>query len=365
MILASGEVRRVYPERHRLTAHAASVWCALVVALVVALTGCSPFSGGNTTVVNVGNMTAQTAVMPQIDPPRDSANVVFDAQLGATVLFGGMRANGGPPLNETWAWGSRGWHKLQTASAPPSQAQSTGGGMVYDSTHGRIVLVEHQYVTAGQTIGHTWTFDGMTWAEQSSAQTPAALGMLMADDPAGKGVVAFGGVIGASGKTPLYGTATWRWTGEQWTRLQTAAAPTQDDAQYGLMAADTAGHVLLVNQRTGAVWTWDGAAWSVSSPAQKPPSRNGGVMAYDGKLHVIVLAGGTATDASGKNLTDTWGWDGSAWRQLATSGLPGYIEPGDIAYDAAQQVVVAYVVDHSVPASQTWLWDGNAWQRAA
>jgi hypothetical protein len=122
---------------------------------------------------------------------------------------------------------------------------------------------------------------------------------------------------------------------------------------------------VLVNQRVGAVWSWDGAVWSVSRPQQIPASRNGGVLAYDGKHHVALLAGGDGTDQSGQRLDDTWGWDGAAWRQLATSGLPGYIDPHQITYDAQQQAVVAYVVDHNQPpTSQTWLWDGSAWQGA-
>jgi hypothetical protein len=48
-----------------------------------------------------------------------------------------------------------------------------------------------------------------------------------------------------------------------------------------------------------------------SSSSANPAARSGAAMAYDSTAAVTVMYGGT--DGSGKPLTDTWTWDGTAW----------------------------------------------------
>src|SRR5205807_2086897 len=57
-------------------------------------------------------------------------------------------------------------------------------------------------------------------------------------------------------------------------------------------------------------------------------------------LHRVLLTGGVS--AAGRELNDTWAWDGSAWRQLAGIAAPAPRQQAGIAYDAAtQQVLLA------------------------
>jgi hypothetical protein len=177
-------------------------------------------------------------------------------------------------------------------------------------------------------------------------------------------------VIGEAGKTPLYSQATWRWTGDQWALLHPATSPAVEDIQFGLLATDAAsGTVILVNQHTGAVWTWDGMTWGVRMSRQSPPGRDGAGLVYDDKLHALLLLGGTAS-GSEAILTDMWGWDGATWNQINVSGQPPvYVrDSGGVAYDARLQVVVIYrIAPRQAPSaastSQTWSWDGTAWQQ--
>src|SRR5262252_4310106 len=58
-------------------------------------------------------------------------------------------------------------------------------------------------------------------------------------------------------------------------------------------------------------WEWDGAIWTLRSPANAPPARTDHAMAYDPSRACTVLFAGVA----GVALADTWEWDGVSWRQ--------------------------------------------------
>jgi hypothetical protein len=63
-------------------------------------------------------------------------------------------------------------------------------------------------------------------------------------------------------------------------------------------------------------WTWDGSAWKELDVAG-PSKRLDAVLApFDGKL---VLFGGSDA-VGGSILADTWTWDGAAWTKVSTSG---------------------------------------------
>jgi hypothetical protein len=188
----------------------------------------------------------------------------------------------------------------------------------------------------------------------------------LADDPAGGGVLAFGGITGFinGGKQPVFSAATWRRDGTRWTQLRPATAPTADDAQFGAMTTAThAGQVVLVNQHTGEVWTWAGATWEAHQPASAPPAHDSANLVFDGKSQSVVLVNGYL-HGTGQRIGDMWQWDGSAWIQLSVTGTPTTLEPESVVYDAQMQVLVAYVSVLSPAQSQTWIWDGGgAWRQ--
>jgi hypothetical protein len=90
------------------------------------------------------------------------------------------------------------------------------------------------------------------------------------------------------------------------------------------LAADAARHQLVLfggNSGTGAppptdTWTYDGAAWKKVSPALSPPARSDAPMVYDADRQVMVLFGGEGlSQGQSGALNDTWTWDGSSWTQ--------------------------------------------------
>src|SRR5438128_4978378 len=95
-----------------------------------------------------------------------------------------------------------------------------------------------------------------------------------------------------------------------------AAAPTAPSPRYDAgMAYDAArGQVVLFGGQDassffGDTWTWDGAAWTLRTPAHSPPPMCCMGMAYDAARGQVVLFGGYDFAPIG----DTWTWDGTDW----------------------------------------------------
>ncbi|HEY8756010.1 MAG TPA: hypothetical protein VIN65_06640 [Candidatus Dormibacteraeota bacterium] len=59
---------------------------------------------------------------------------------------------------------------------------------------------------------------------------------------------------------------------------------------------------------------------SPSSSGANPPARSGAAIAYDSSEGVTVMYGGT--DGAGRQLSDTWTWNGSAWTTAAKGPGP-------------------------------------------
>lgn len=107
-----------------------------------------------------------------------------------------------------------------------------------------------------------------------------------------------------------------------------------------------------VRARQACAGEWTFAAW--------PAARSEHHLAYDAARAVSVLFGGR--DASGVLLNDTWTWDGTTWREMATAAAPSARTQGAMAYDAARQRVVLFGGQvGGVNNRETWEWDGAAW----
>jgi cysteine-rich repeat protein len=190
-----------------------------------------------------------------------------------------------------------------------------------------------------------------------------------------------------------------------WTRPNATAGPrvaacAAYDAQRGVFVA--------FGGRTGTGYsseTWElrESTWRPRASAIAPGARAECTMGYDAARGVIVMIGGVGE--TGIQLSDTWEWNGEAWRQAAAFGPNGYRKtmtyhgrlrglilwspwPGnstaslyrwtgtDWAYlgegpDARSYPTLAYdpVRDRLVlgPGGNnltTWEWDGTSWTQA-
>ena len=133
--------------------------------------------------------------------------------------------------------------------------------------------------------------------------------------------------------------------------------------------------VLLVNAGLGGmsspasdsrtvIWRWSGADWTVLD-SLGPPIRNLGGVAYNAARNRLVMYGG----GYDQNLVydDTWEWSPQTkWIQKRAAG-PGKRDHLQMVYDAARQRVVLYggQANPTTFPADTWTWDGNEWERFA
>jgi Galactose oxidase, central domain len=90
-------------------------------------------------------------------------------------------------------------------------------------------------------------------------------------------------------------------------------------------------------------WVWDGSTWTdfSGSEVQAPPARMSASMAFDPKLHQLILFGGEG--ASGQPLGDTWAWNGASWYEQTdqvTGPSPSPRQGAALAYDGAGHLVL-------------------------
>jgi hypothetical protein len=211
-----------------------------------------------------------------------------DPVTGHVVLFGGNFEvnNTNTNLNDTWTWDGVTWTQQTPATIPPASDEVF---MATDPVHHDVLLVQRDF----NQPPTTWTWDGSNWTQQSPATVPAVADS-MADDPAtGQVVLEAGGV-------------TWTWDGTNWTEYPPSVTIPQGLANASMATDPATGHVLLfggeVSVFTDATWTWDGTGWSMLRPATKiPASRVFSSLASDPNGR-IVLFGGVGADVYG----DTW-----------------------------------------------------------
>ncbi|WP_201366680.1 kelch repeat-containing protein [Dictyobacter formicarum] len=99
---------------------------------------------------------------------------------------------------------------------------------------------------------------------------------------------------------------------------------------------------------------------------QVTPPRRDSTMAYDPLHHVVLLFGGTTTEAADAQQTnETWAWNGHGWKQLHPESSPPALQ-GTMVYDAASQRVILFlyqVQSAGKVANEMWSWDGTTWQQ--
>jgi hypothetical protein len=87
-------------------------------------------------------------------------------------------------------------------------------------------------------------------------------------------------------------------------------------------------------------------------------------MAYDSARGVTVLFGG-GTDSDSPSLRDTWEWDGTRWKERASTG-PSNRRWHAMVYDSARGVTVLFGGwEYYQYYSDTFEWDGQAWHLRA
>lgn len=284
---------------------------------------------------------------PPIGPAgRSRGAMVFDASLGASVLFGG--GGGGASDASVWAWNGASWSVAQPA-LPTGPTAREGHAMSRDTGRGVMVLFGGSTPGGGvaSSNNETWEWSQATGWRNLTTPSPRE-SHAIAYDPALREIVLFGGIVSAGGTVSQ---ETWTRSETGWTRRLTSAPPGMGGRYAHSMVYDErAQRVVLFGGRlqggglAGAgMWEWNGAQWTQRSSAQVPGARANLAMVYArGALGQgrTVLAGGVVSNGSASS--DTWAWDGATGQWQGVGSLPTTMSSHAMAYDSRDNVIVAF-----------------------
>ncbi len=160
--------------------------------------------------------------------------------------------------------------------------------------------------------------------------------------------------------------ATFAWDGSStvW-REACNCSQTGCNPDFSVPAMAWDGTQIVLFDRTGQTWSWNGGCWSRKDANPAPSPRYGHAMAFDAQRSRVVLFGGVSAD-NGTVYDDTWEWrTASGWQRITPSGLrPQGRRYHAMAYDAERNVTVLFGGSTgSTVLGDTWEWDGDAWSQ--
>lgn len=278
---------------------------------------------------------------------RRGAAMTFAPGVGGALLFGGT---GNPaPSNETWVYDGVDWTQLAPATSPSGRIEVE---MTYDLLRGVVVLYGG---SAGGASSETWEFDGVDWSLRTPATNPGGLFRNGICYDIGRARVVVYGGVGAGVGIPS--NKTWEYDGVNWAQITTAANPGALDRPAMCYHAALGKTVLFGGAFSStlfdATWTYDGVNWTpVPIAGARPSPRNAAKMVYDDLRGVCVLTGGQ--DAT-TIFADTWEFDGTAWTQQPTATQPA--RDHSLAFLPTRRQVVkfgGFTQSPNTLSNQTW-----------
>jgi hypothetical protein len=248
-----------------------------------------------------------TLAHPAKSPPgREDAATAYDPEIHMVLLFGGIRP-AQTYLDDTWGWNGTTWRELNsgTSAPPPGQA-----AMAWDPALHAIVLMP-----ASSSGADTWTWAGTRWIDHHQTNPWIPTGVLtLAFDPMVNTMVAvgFGNVI-----SPKVGavTQTWTWDGTTWVQLTTADAPTAY-VILGLGWDPMTSSLLLFAEGAKTPlpllrWEWTGTDWAPLRPITGPRIIEGLLTGVD--TGSLLLVGEMSEAPGAATPIRVWSWTGDAW----------------------------------------------------
>lgn len=286
------------------------------------------------------------------EPPRRYAcALAYDATRHLVVLFGGMSLLG-EPYADTWVWDGLDWVRRYPSVKPSARY---GFAMANDVDRQRIVLFGGR---DGTTIApgipllnppfeDLWEWDGTTWALVPFEDGPSRrVDHAMVYDAARQRIVLFGG-FGGSSTTMHELDDTWEWDGANWTLRTPAVSP--PGRHNHAMAYDSIRQRTVLFGGEGAsgylddTWEWNGTDWvERDPPVARPSPRSAASMAYDVARQRVVLFGGFSGSGLATELDDHWEWTGAAWYKRTPPDSLGGVGAAAMAYDEKRGQIVHF-----------------------
>jgi len=283
--------------------------------------------------------------------PRQAYGLAYDITRSRVVLFGGMRSVSGTLLDDLWEYDGADWVERTPTVRPPARR---GHAITFDLARGNVLMTGG--FGGGALLTDTWRWDGVAW-HSIPAASPLFPVLAIASHPSTGKVV----LVGYPDNS-LLPVETWQFDGVAWTRSTVLSPPR--GAGYR-MATDIVGdRILLLVGDVGAVWQWNGTAWSVL-PASFDGRRYAG-LAADGQGRTMAFGGhGAALTPSltpARFLNDTHWIDGVTNPSISRGGPCDLLFEMTLAWDQARQLLVCVgPVDSPLP-NATWEFDGTNWR---
>jgi hypothetical protein len=246
---------------------------------------------------------------------RFSPTVLADPARRRLLMFGGHREGIGA-TSDLLAWTGTQWQLVPTAATPPARREPV---VAFDTHRDRVVM--HGGATPAVTYTDTWEFDGATWTQRVTANTPWPLPTAMAFDPVRARCIAYGGLA----NPPHAVSNTWSYDGEDWTQVATVhRAPPRNRPAFAYDTAHDAmvlygGHGNATNAvHTDTWWLRDGD-WQQQDPQVRPPAAYT-IGGYDQTRGRLVIA--TGDPVGGPGTSGFHEYDGQLWSALPTAAAP-------------------------------------------
>lgn len=293
-------------------------------------------------------------------PSTPHRQVALTLTLGNGGSDAGMDAGGDGGVTPAW-------HSVTNNNAGGARHSVR---MVYDSVNQQMVMfggVDNTF----NTLGGTFTWDGMTWTKHTISGPGARRGYGLTYDTQRHVVVMFGG--GTNSANPQDTNEVWEWDGSS--NAWNNKTPSAGAQPTPVIAASIAYHaargktVVFGGYSPSAklgppdTWEWDGTSWSLQNPTTKPPADNSGAMVYDSARQVVVYIGGRVASGS---VIDVWEYDamGQWSKKTVTGTVPQRRRSPAVAYDPVRGVTVLFggmdaqaLTDYA----DTWEWNGTKW----
>ena len=237
-------------------------------------------------------------------PPRQSHAMAWDSGRARLVLFGGD-SGGTAQFSDTWEWDGLTWAQVSSAG-PIARSRHA---MAFDDSRGRVVLFGgwDRAHSAGGTVtllDDTWEWDGNTWTQINATGPQARAAHTLTWDPVRRRTVLFGG----SQANSAYLADLWQWDGVSWQSVPTGAGPA-GRAFHSATFVPSMSEILVYGGAPGFsdLWSWNGSRWLLRGYG---PPLSHHAACWDPLRDRLVVRGGHVFPG-GNNATGEW--TGSRW----------------------------------------------------
>ncbi len=202
-------------------------------------------------------------VHPATHPPADVGGVmVYDPAVKNVVLSTGLLP--GSLQGKTWIWNGHTWVQIENVGVQPTGFTFS---MAYDQATHHVLRVgggtsETTAKCSGPATTLTWT-NGVWTLTSPAATAPPGWGSAdLAYDVAAGQMIFFGGTC-----ADALSSSTWDWNGTSWTELSSPQSPSGRQDASMAYDARTKDLVLFGGREAhevfdGDTWTWNGATWT-------------------------------------------------------------------------------------------------------